>query len=109
MTESAIINANDLKRLYLTATGLIVFTIVYNLLEGFISIYFGFEEESLTLFGFGIDSFIEVISGVGIAHMIFRIRTKAAGNRDSFERTALKITGTAFYLLVAGLTITSIY
>ena len=109
MAELVTIDAIKLKRLYKTAAGLIVFTIVYNLLEGLASIYFGFEEESLTLFGFGIDSFIEVISGVGIAHMILRIQTKTSGSRDNFERTALKITGTAFYLLVAGLTITSFY
>lgn len=91
------------KKLYTLALGLAVFTILYNLVEGIIATWFGYEDETLTLFGFGVDSFIELISGVGIAHMILRIRHNPQAQRDSFERTALRITGTAFYLLVAGL------
>lgn len=96
-------------QLYRTAFGLALFTIFYNVAEGIISTYLGFEDESLALFGFGTDSFIEVISGLGIAHMILRIRKNPESNRDHFERTALRITGTAFYLLVIGLVATSLY
>lgn len=99
----------DKKKLYKIAFGLAVFTIIYNIVEGLISTYLGFEDESLTLFGFGSDSFIEVISGLGIAHMILRIQNNAYSKRDEFERTALRITGVAFYILVFGLLITSIY
>lgn len=97
------------KKLYTIAFGLAIFTIIYNIAEGLISTYLGFEDESLALFGFGTDSFIEVISGLGIAHMILRIQKNPDSNRDDFERTALKITGIAFYILVLGLVITSIY
>ena len=76
------------KGLYNIAFGLAIFTIVYNIAEGLISTYLGFEDESLALFGFGSDSFIEVISGLGIAHMIIRIQRKPNSNRDNFERTA---------------------
>lgn len=107
--ESLTVDKRNINRLYKAAAGLIAFTIVYNLLEGLVSVYFGFEDESLTLFGFGIDSFIEVISGIGIAHMIYRIQANPKASRDGFERTALRITGTAFYILVLGLTISSIY
>jgi divalent metal cation (Fe/Co/Zn/Cd) transporter len=100
---------NDNKKLYKIAFGLAVFTIIYNIAEGLISTYLGFENESLALFGFGSDSFIEVISGLGIAHMILRIQNNPESKRDYFERTALKITGIAFYILVFGLVITSIY
>jgi divalent metal cation (Fe/Co/Zn/Cd) transporter len=99
----------DKKNLYKTAFGLAVFTIIYNIAEGLISTYLGFEDESLALFGFGSDSFIEVISGLGIAHMILRIQNNADSKRDGFERTALRITGVAFYILVFGLLTTSIY
>ena len=95
--------------LYTIASWLIVFTILYNLVEGLVSVYLGFEDESFTLFGFGVDSFIEVISGVGIAHMIWRIKARPESNRDDFERTALRITGSAFYILVAGLVVISFY
>lgn len=97
------------QQLYRTAFGLALFTIFYNVAEGIISTYLGFEDESLALFGFGTDSFIEVISGLGIAHMILRIREKPNSNRDHFERTALRITGIAFYILVGGLVATSLY
>jgi divalent metal cation (Fe/Co/Zn/Cd) transporter len=107
--ESTLTREKDFNRLYKVASALIAFTIIYNLMEGLISIYFGVEDESLILFGFGVDSFIEVMSGVGIAHMIYRIQRNPSVNRDGFEKNALKITGTAFYILVVGLTITSIY
>jgi len=64
----------DSNKLYKLAFGLAIFTIVYNIVEGIISTYLGYEDESLALFGFGADSFIEVISGFGIAHMVLRIR-----------------------------------
>lgn len=91
------------QKLYALALALAVFTILYNLIEGIIATWLGYEDETLTLFGFGIDSFIEMISGIGILHMVLRIRHNPAARHDSFERTALRITGTAFYLLVVGL------
>lgn len=99
----------DKNRLFKTAFYLALFTIFYNLIEGLVSTLFGFEDESLTLFGFGVDSFIEVISGIGIARMIIRIRQNPESNRDKFERTALKVTGFSFYILVAGLVLTAGY
>lgn len=88
---------------------LAVFTILYNLGEGMVSIYFGVEDEALTLFGFGIDSFIEVLSGVGIFAMVIRIRRHKEASRSKFEQAALRVTGTAFYLLVVGLAVTAVY
>lgn len=93
------------KKLYEYALWMALFTIVYNLAEGWISVYFGIEEETLTLFGFGADSFIEAISGLGIAHMVVRIKNKGDNSIDQFEKTALKVTGVAFYLLSASLAI----
>ncbi len=90
-------------RLLRQAFLLSMITIVYNLIEGMISVYFGYADDTLALFGFGVDSFVEVLSGVGIAHMIWRMRRSGADMRDGFERTALKVTGAAFYLLTAGL------
>jgi len=86
-----------------------IFTVLYNLLEGLVSVFFGFQDEALTLFGFGVDSFIEVLSGLGIIAMVIRIRQNPDTPRSQFERTALHITGTSFYLLAAGLVATAIY
>ncbi len=100
--------STETTSLYKTAFILSIITIFYNLIEGLVSTYFGFSDETVALFGFGIDSFIEVISGIGIAHMVIRFRKNSFEKDNSFERTALKITGTAFYLLTAGLIITVI-
>ncbi|MBV5348554.1 cation transporter [bacterium] len=91
------------EKLYQKAYLLSLFTIVYNLIEGIVSMLLGYEDEALTLFGFGVDSFIEIMSGIGIAVMIRRIRQNPASSKSEFEIKALKITGTAFYLLSAGL------
>jgi len=80
-----------------------VITILYNLIEGVVSTFYGSRDETLALFGFGVDSFVEVLSGIGIAHMIIRMKRQPIEKRDSFEVTALRITGTAFYILVLGL------
>lgn len=78
-------------------------TIGYNAVEGVVSTFFGASDETLALFGFGLDSFVEVLSGIGIAHMIYRMRRNPVNERDGFEIRALKITGTAFYILAVGL------
>jgi divalent metal cation (Fe/Co/Zn/Cd) transporter len=97
----------DTQSLYKWAYMLALATIFYNLLEGVVSVFFGLEDESLSLFGFGLDSFVEVISGVGIWHMVGRLRRNNAGNPDRFEQQALRITGTAFYILTFGLIATA--
>jgi divalent metal cation (Fe/Co/Zn/Cd) transporter len=94
---------NSDQKLYNKAYHLSLFTIFYNILEGIISMILGFEDETLSLFGFGADSIIEVMSGIGIAVMIMRIRQNPKSSKSKFENTALKITGTAFFLLSVGL------
>jgi divalent metal cation (Fe/Co/Zn/Cd) transporter len=97
------------ERLFKIALWLGIFTIAYNLMEGVVSVYFGASDESLTLFGFGVDSFIEVLSGIGIVAMVTRINNNPQSPRSDFEKTALRVTGTAFYLLSGGLALTIIY
>ncbi len=87
---------------------LALFTIFYNLAEGLVSVWLGAADETLALFGFGVDSFIEVISAVGVWHMLRRIRANGGEVLDEFEQRALKITGTAFYLLTAGLLLSAL-
>lgn len=91
------------QNLYKHAYLLSLFTIFYNIAEGVVSMILGYEDKTLTLFGFGADSFIEVMSGIGIAMMILRIRQSPNSPKTKVEMTALIITGTAFYLLSAGL------
>ncbi len=90
--------------LYKQAAILALITIFYNTIEGIISVFFGLEDETIALFGFGVDSFVEVISGVGIWHMIRRLnRNNDNTNPDIFEQQALRITGMSFYILTFAL------
>jgi divalent metal cation (Fe/Co/Zn/Cd) transporter len=100
-------NENNQEALYKIAYRLSLFTIFYNIAEGLVSMAFGYRDDSLTLFGFGADSFIEVISGLGIAHMVVRIQRNHTESNYKFERTALKVTGFSFYALALGLFATS--
>jgi divalent metal cation (Fe/Co/Zn/Cd) transporter len=99
---------SEKEALYRWANVLALITIFYNIAEGLVSVYFGFADRTISLFGFGLDSFVEVISGVGIWHMIGRLRKNNAEQPDRFERRALRITGSSFYLLTAGLIVTAI-
>ncbi|HEY6873852.1 MAG TPA: cation transporter [Geobacteraceae bacterium] len=100
-------NDQSREKLYATANLLALITIGYNLVEGAVSVWFGAADETLSLFGFGVDSFVEVISGIGIWHMVRRIRANGGASRDEFERRALRITGWAFYALTAGLVLSA--
>jgi len=95
------------ENLYKQANYLALFTISYNLVEGAASVWFGVADETLSLFGFGVDSLIEVISAIGIWHLLRRIRNNSGEARDDFEQHALRITGAAFYFLTAGLLATA--
>jgi divalent metal cation (Fe/Co/Zn/Cd) transporter len=100
---------SSINKYWQYALWLALFTIFYNLAEGFVSIYFGVQDETLSLLGFGIDSIIEVMSGIGILAMVLRIRKNMDAPRSRIERTALHITGASFYLLAAGLAVTAVY
>lgn len=92
---------------YKRASLLAQITIFYNLIEGIVSVFFSIADETLSLFGFGVDSFVEVLSGIGILIMVRRLRHNPDADPDPFEKTALQITGIAFYILAAGLVITA--
>lgn len=96
-------------QLYRAAFILAMLTIIFALAEAIFSTYFGYSDESFSLFGFGVGSFIEVVSAIGVAHMILRIKHDESSDRSNFEKAALRITGTGFYILVIGLVITCIY
>lgn len=68
-------------------------TVGWNLIEGIVSVGFGAKAESLSLFGFGLDSFVEVGSALMV---LWRLRHEGASPR---ERTAAKVIGALFLLL----------
>jgi divalent metal cation (Fe/Co/Zn/Cd) transporter len=95
------------EKLLKTALWLAGITVFYNIGEGVVSVLFGLSDKTLSLFGFGLDSFVEVFSGLGIWQMVVRTR-KNAGNNGSFQKPALRITGISFYILAIGLAITAV-
>lgn len=75
------------------------FTIVWNLLEGIVAVVAGAIAGSISLVGFGIDSFIEVTSG---AALLWRMAVDAdVHQRVRNERLALRIVGACFVVLAA--------
>ena len=75
------------------------FTIAWNSLEGLIAVVAGAVAGSISLVGFGMDSFIEVISG---ATLLWRMTVDAdVQSRGRNERLSLKIVGTCFVFLAA--------
>lgn len=77
------------------AIWLLVFTILYNVVEGIVSVWFGNEAESIALFGFGLDSFIEV-SAAGL--MLWRLVQEW---RDA-DPERLEVTGKTVHRYVGG-------
>jgi cation diffusion facilitator family transporter len=73
------------------------FTIAWNCLEGFVAVVAGLVAGSISLVGFGIDSFIEVTSG---AALLWRMSVDAdEGHRERNERLALRVLGLCFLVL----------
>lgn len=97
----------DSSKLMKLALWLSGFTILANLIEGGFSTILGFNDETLALFGFGMDSFIEVVSAIGVIIMLIRTFKNQHSPRSRFEGLSLRMTGVGFYLLTAGLVITS--
>jgi len=66
-------------------------TVVWNVIEGTSSLYFGYLGDDISLFAFGVDSLIEVLSAsLVLYHMMCNSLPKIAKNADVHERTPLK-------------------
>ncbi len=75
------------------------FTIAWNALEGLVAVVAGAIAGSISLVGFGIDSFIEVTSGTVL---LWRMSVDAdVERREPNERRALRVVGVCFLLLAA--------
>jgi divalent metal cation (Fe/Co/Zn/Cd) transporter len=82
------------------------FTIAWNTFEGLIAIAAGAIAGSISLVGFGIDSFIEVTSG---ATLLWRMSVDAdVDRRERNERVSLRIVGVCFFALAVYITYESV-
>jgi divalent metal cation (Fe/Co/Zn/Cd) transporter len=75
------------------------FTIAWNSLEGLVGVIAGLVAGSISLIGFGLDSFIEVTSG---ATVLWRMSVDAdVERRERNEKLSLRIVGVCFIALAA--------
>ena len=96
----------DRARVARRGRGLEYFTIGWNVLEGLVAVVAGGVAGSISLVGFGIDSFIEVTSG---AALLWRMSVDAdEARREANERTALRIVGACFLVLATYIAFESI-
>src|SRR3977135_4286762 len=73
------------------------FTIAWNALEGLVAVVAGTIAGSISLVGFGIDSFIEVTSG---AVLLWRMSVDAnQQTRERNERLSIRVVGVCFIAL----------
>lgn len=75
------------------------FTVGYNLVEGVVSIVAGAMAGSIALIRFGLDSFVESLSG-GVMIWRFRKRGKLSEEEEeNIERKATRLVGYTFFIL----------
>ena len=97
------IAAADRPRLLARGLRLEYLTVGWNVVEGLIAVGAGVAAGSIALIGFGVDSFVETISG---AVLIWRLSAEARGNLDEesverVEERAERLVGVAFLVLAA--------
>ncbi len=88
-------------RLHKRALLLSYFTVGYNILEGVLSILAGSLAGSIAVIGFGLDSFVESLSGTV---MIWRFRKSgkmSEEEEEKAERRATRLIGYSFFILAA--------
>jgi len=73
-------------------------TVGYNLLEGGVSIAFGLADDSVALWGFGLDSLVEVASALVV---LWRLRGDLQARAAERERRATLAIGGLFLILAA--------
>lgn len=84
------------------------FTVLYNIVEGVVSLVFSALSGSIALAGFGIDSFIESLSGV---IMIWRFRKHdlmSDEEESRVEAIATRLVGYTFFVFAAYVTFESL-
>ena len=91
-------NNEEKIKLYKKGLWLEYFTVGYNILEGLVSIGSGIVAGSIALVGFGLDSFIESLSGVVL---IWRLKNHSDDEEKEtkLEQRAVKFVAYSFFIL----------
>lgn len=100
---SAALPSRDRAQLLRRGLWLEYLTVGWNVIEGLIAIGAGMAAGSVALIGFGIDSFVESVSG---SVLIWRLRAETTGSADDdrleqIERRAERLVGLSFLVLGA--------
>jgi divalent metal cation (Fe/Co/Zn/Cd) transporter len=85
---------------------LIIVTLVYNVVEGALSILAGLDAESVVLLSFGADSYLEVLAAGAVLWRL-SYRDEEAGERA--EERALRVVGATFLALAAAVVFQAVY
>lgn len=84
-------------------------TLAWNVVEGVVGIWAGIEADSIALFGFGVDSFVETASAAVVGWRLhYEMRGRAPAAAEKAERRAARIAGTLLLLLAAYIMIDSV-
>jgi cation diffusion facilitator family transporter len=87
------------SRLHKKALWLSYFTVGYNIFEGIVSVFVGLLAGSIALVGFGLDSFVESLSG-GVMIWRFRKHGKMTmEEEEKIESKAIRLIAYTFFVL----------
>lgn len=88
-------------KLYKEALNLEYFTVGYNVLEAFLSIFFGASAGSIALVGFGLDSIVESLSGLILIWRLQKHNVYSENEEMASEKRAIKLVAATFFILAA--------
>lgn len=77
------------------------FTVGWNVIEGIVAIVAGILAGSIALVGFGLDSYIEVASGLVLIWRLRKHDFRDEDEEEAAERKAILFVGTTFVVLAA--------
>jgi divalent metal cation (Fe/Co/Zn/Cd) transporter len=89
------------SRLHKRALRLSYFTVGYNILEGIISVFAGSFAGSIALIGFGLDSFVESLSGSVMVWRFSKSGKISEEEEERVERRATRLIAYSFFILGA--------
>ena len=82
------------------AFALLLFTLLYNVGEGVVSVLSGIDAGSLTLVAFGADSYLEVLAAGAV---LWRLTYRDDEAGEAAEKRAMRLVGATFLLLAAAI------
>lgn len=99
---TATLSAERRRMLHRRVRLIVGVTISYNVIEGIVAVSAGAAASSAALIGFGLDSFIEVLSAVAVAWQFTRT------DPERWEKPTVRAIGIAFFALAAYVTVDAI-